>query len=113
MRAAALLLSAILVLAPFASALAQDAPPRPAAGEAAGIEMSPQQRESLQKLTALLIITLVVLLIMVVVFVVISITLRRRLVSLEERQMNAATQLEDLWWKMEGPNPFDEEEKKE
>jgi len=43
--------------------------------------------------------------------VVMSITLRRRLTALEGHQTRAATQLEDLWWRMEGPNPFEDEDR--
>ena len=110
-RALSIMMAAVILAAICLPAFAQ-APSRPAANEGP-LKMSPTQRESLKKLTALFIITLALILIMVVALVVVGITIRRRLTAVESRQSAAATQLEDIWWRMEGPGAslFDDEKK--
>jgi len=110
MRVAAVALVVALVLCAGAACLAQEAPSRP---EALPRDLSPQQKEALERGTALFIITILMLLLMVVVLVIFSIALRRRVAALEQRQERAVTQLEDLWWRMEGPNPFENDKKKD
>ncbi len=92
-------------------ASAQQAQERPAAPAKQG-SMTREQQQSLERLTGLFILTLLLILAMTVSLIIISLTLRRRLRALEDRQVRSVTQLEDLWWRMEGPNPFEDEGKK-
>ena len=104
------LCAVLLVLLVPVALYAQEAPSRPQA-PAEESALSPEQKESLQKLTALFITTVILIVIAMAAIVIVGLTIRRRLTSIEKRQTQAATQLEDLWWKMEAPNPFEDEGK--
>lgn len=116
MRVLAVLLVVLVVLVPAVDTFAQGGSDDDSLDAVPGgrPQMTPQQRqESLEKLSSLFIFTIILLVAMVVVLVVASIALRRRLRALEGRQQRAATQLEDLWWRMDGPNPFENEQPEE
>ena len=71
-----------------------------------------QQQQALERGTALFILTVIVLVLMMAALFIVSIVLRRRVQALEKKQERAATELEDLWWRMgmNAPNPFDEDD---
>ena len=90
-------LVALFAAAAFAQAgLPAEAPARPLT------QLTPQQ-QSLNRLTVLFIITLILFLIMIFTVIVFGMILHRRVRAVEERKEKAATELEDLWWKMGMP----------
>lgn len=94
---------AVLIAAAGPAALAQ---------EGGGLNqprvLTAEQRESMQRATALFLITLIVIVVTIAGLVVFSLLRRRRARKAAERKPPMPTELEDLWWKMNLPEDRDE-----
>lgn len=92
MRGSVLVAATVALVLLASAALPQTEAP------AGASSLSPAERESLRRATALFIITLILVLVMTVVLVIFSVLLRRRFRELREAKPSLPTELEDLWW---------------
>lgn len=117
MMRSAILPAVIVFMLAAAPALGQaDTPVAADQNPQASPELTEQQQQGqLKGLIMLLLITLVLLVVMIAALVIFGITIRKRLRIFEEQRPKLPTELEDLWWRMNNPEPGDsgDEEKKD